>query len=39
MAAGGSGGGRPDSAMAGFKELDKVSACFDAAKAFIENLK
>ena len=34
-AAGGSGGGRPDSAMAGFKELSKVSYCFDAAKAAI----
>lgn len=36
QAAGGSGGGRPDSAMAGFKELDKINACFDAAKAAVE---
>ena len=36
QAAGGSGGGRPDSAMAGYKELDKANACFDAAKAAIE---
>ena len=39
QAAGGSGGGRPDSAMAGFKEFDKIDACFDAAKAFIENIE
>ena len=39
QAAGGSGGGRPDSAMAGFKELDKVDACFDAAKAFVEGIE
>ena len=36
QAAGGSGGGRPDSAMAGFKELDKTDACFEAAKAAVE---
>ena len=36
QAAGGSGGGRPDSAMAGFKELAKVNDCFEAAKAAIE---
>jgi len=35
-AAGGSGGGRPDSAMAGFKEIANVNACFEAAKAAIE---
>ncbi len=39
QAAGGSGGGRPDSAMAGFKELNKASDCFDAAKAIIESIK
>lgn len=38
QAAGGSGGGRPDSAMAGFKDLNNVDACFDAAKALIETL-
>ena len=37
QAAGGSGGGRPDSAMAGYKELDKSNACFDAAKAAVDN--
>ena len=36
QAAGGSGGGRPDSAMAGFKDLSNVDACFEAAKAAIE---
>ena len=36
QAAGGSGGGRPDSAMAGYKELNKADDCFTAAKAFIE---
>ena len=39
MAAGGSGGGRPDSAMAGFKELDKIEACLEAAKEFINLIK
>ena len=39
MAAGGSGGGRPDSAMAGFKELDKINDCFDAAIKFIQQTK
>ena len=33
---GGGGGGRPDSAMAGYKELNKADDCFNAAKAFIE---
>jgi len=38
QAAGGSGGGRPDSAMAGFKETDKVSDCFEAVKSAIAAL-
>jgi len=37
-AAGGSGGGRPDSAMAGYKELNKVNDCFEAAKAVISTI-
>ncbi len=36
QAAGGSGGGRPDSAMAGYKELAKSEACFEAAKAAVD---
>ncbi len=39
MAAGGSGGGRPDSAMAGFKELDKIDSCLEAAIKFIQQTK
>ena len=38
QAAGGSGGGRPDSAMAGFKETDKITDCFEAAKNAIASL-
>ena len=36
--AGGSGGGRPDSAMAGYKDLDRVNECFEAAKSAIKSL-
>jgi len=36
--AGGSGGGKPDSAMAGFKDLDKVKAVMEAAPEVIANM-
>jgi len=36
--AGGSGGGKPDSAMAGFKDLDKVKTVMEAAPEVIANM-
>ena len=36
--AGGSGGGRPDSAMAGTKDVSNVKAAMDAVVSILENM-